>query len=48
MNWSAKPHFTSDSDTEVIGHLLVKELIKHKPVESIKNVMRRLIGSYLW
>jgi amidophosphoribosyltransferase len=38
--------FTSDSDTEVIGHLLVKELIKHEPVESIKNVMRRLIGSY--
>jgi amidophosphoribosyltransferase len=38
--------FVSDSDTEVIGHLLVKELIKHGPVESIRNVMRRLIGSY--
>ena len=25
--------FVSDSDTEVIGHLLVKELIKHEPVE---------------
>ena len=38
--------FVSDSDTELIGHLLVKELIKHGPVESIQNVMRRLVGSY--
>ncbi|MCQ1536236.1 amidophosphoribosyltransferase [Methanosarcina sp. KYL-1] len=38
--------FLSDSDTEVIGHLLVKELIRHDPVESIRNVMRRLVGSY--
>jgi amidophosphoribosyltransferase len=38
--------FISDSDTEVIGHLLVKELIKHEPIESIKNVMRKLVGSY--
>lgn len=38
--------FISDSDTEVIGHLLVKELIKHEPVESIRNVMRKLVGSY--
>lgn len=38
--------FISDSDTEVIGHLLVKELIRHKPVESIRNVMRKLVGSY--
>ena len=38
--------FVSDSDTEVIGHLLVKELIKREPIESIKNVMRKLIGSY--
>ena len=38
--------FVSDSDTEVIGHLLVKELLRHKPVESIRNVMRKLVGSY--
>jgi amidophosphoribosyltransferase len=38
--------FISGSDTEVIGHLLVKELIKHEPIESIKNVMRKLVGSY--
>jgi len=38
--------FVSDSDTEVIGHLLVKELIKREPIESIKNVMRKLVGSY--
>jgi amidophosphoribosyltransferase len=38
--------FVSDSDTEVIGHLLVKELIRHEPVESIRNVMRKLVGSY--
>lgn len=38
--------FVSDSDTEVIAHLLVKELIKHEPVESVRNVMHRLSGSY--
>ncbi|MDY9926200.1 amidophosphoribosyltransferase [Methanosarcina sp.] len=38
--------FISDSDTEVIGHLLVKELIKHNPIESIRTVMRKLVGSY--
>lgn len=38
--------FISDSDTEVIGHLLVKELIKHEPIESIRTVMRKLVGSY--
>lgn len=38
--------FVSDSDTEVVGHLLVKELIKREPIESIKNVMRKLVGSY--
>jgi amidophosphoribosyltransferase len=38
--------FVSDSDTEVIGHLLVKELLRHEPVESIRNVMRKLVGSY--
>jgi amidophosphoribosyltransferase len=45
LEWEGRI-FLSDSDTEVIGHLLVKELIKHDPVESIKNVMRKLIGSY--
>lgn len=45
LEWEGRI-FLSDSDTEVIGHLLVKELIKHDPVESIKNVMRRLVGSY--
>jgi amidophosphoribosyltransferase len=38
--------FITDSDTEVIAHLLVKELLKHGPVDSIKNVMNRLEGSY--
>jgi len=38
--------FVSDSDTEVIGHLLVKELLRHEPVESIRNVMCKLVGSY--
>ncbi len=38
--------FISESDTEVIGHLLVKELIRHDPIESIRNVMRKLVGSY--
>ncbi|MGB9926770.1 MAG: amidophosphoribosyltransferase [Methanosarcina sp.] len=45
LEWEGRI-FISDSDTEVIGHLLVKELIKHGPVESIRNVMRRLVGSY--
>jgi amidophosphoribosyltransferase len=38
--------FVSDSDTEVIGHLLVKELLRYEPVESIRNVMCKLVGSY--
>jgi amidophosphoribosyltransferase len=38
--------FITNSDTEVIAHLLVKELLRHEPVEAIKNVMGRLIGSY--
>jgi amidophosphoribosyltransferase len=38
--------FHSDSDTEVIAHLLVKELMRGDYVEAIAEVMRRLIGSY--
>ncbi|WP_440952745.1 amidophosphoribosyltransferase [Methanococcoides sp. FTZ1] len=38
--------FITNSDTEVIAHLLVKELLKHDPIESIKAVMTRLRGSY--
>ncbi|UGV40730.1 amidophosphoribosyltransferase [Methanococcoides orientis] len=38
--------FITNSDTEVIAHLLVKELLKHDPVQSIKAVMSRLKGSY--
>jgi amidophosphoribosyltransferase len=38
--------FVTNSDTEVITHLLVKELLKHDPVCSIRAVMRRLVGSY--
>ena len=38
--------FITNSDTEVIAHLLVKELLRHDPLVSIKNVMSRLVGSY--
>ena len=38
--------FITDSDTEVILHLLVKELLKSNIVDSIHAVMRRLLGSY--
>jgi amidophosphoribosyltransferase len=38
--------FTSDSDTEVIAHLLVKELMRNDPVEAIRETMRRLVGSF--
>ncbi|MBN1133382.1 MAG: amidophosphoribosyltransferase [Methanosarcinaceae archaeon] len=38
--------FVTNSDTEVITHLLVKELLKHGPIDSIRAVMRRLVGSY--
>jgi len=38
--------FLSDSDTEVIAHLLVKELMHRGLEEAVKEVMRRLIGSY--
>ncbi len=39
--------FLSSSDTEVIAHILVKELIKTgDPLEAIRSLMRRLDGSY--
>lgn len=38
--------FLSDSDTEVIAHLLVKELMRNDIVEAIRRLMRRLVGSY--
>ncbi len=38
--------FVANSDTEVIAHLLVKELLKHGPVEAMRNVMKQLNGSY--
>jgi amidophosphoribosyltransferase len=38
--------FTSDSDTEVIAHLLVKYLLKNDIVTAIKDTMRKLVGSY--
>ncbi|WNY24977.1 amidophosphoribosyltransferase [Methanolapillus millepedarum] len=38
--------FTTDLDVEVIALLLVKELLKHDAVGAIKNVMRRINGSY--
>lgn len=38
--------FLSTSDTEVIAHLLVKELIKSDIAEAIREVMRQLVGSY--
>ncbi|OPY28050.1 MAG: Glutamine--fructose-6-phosphate aminotransferase (isomerizing) [Methanocella sp. PtaU1.Bin125] len=38
--------FTSDSDTEVIAHLLVKELMRNDLVEAVRETMRKLSGSY--
>jgi len=38
--------FITSSDTEVIAHLLVKALLVHDPLESIKEVMSMLKGSY--
>ncbi|ADI73116.1 amidophosphoribosyltransferase [Methanohalobium evestigatum Z-7303] len=38
--------FITDSDTEVIAHLLVKQLLKHNIFDSIRQVMQRLVGSY--
>lgn len=38
--------FRSDSDTEVIAHLLVKNLMQHDLVESVKELLKKLEGSY--
>lgn len=38
--------FHSETDTEVIAQLLVKELVRHDPIEAIKELMRRVVGSY--
>ena len=38
--------FHSDTDTEVIAHLLAKELVRHDPIEAVKILMRRVVGSY--
>ncbi len=38
--------FVASSDTEVIAHLLVKELLKYDPVDAIRHVMKQLNGSY--
>ncbi|TGC08357.1 amidophosphoribosyltransferase [Methanolobus halotolerans] len=38
--------FVASSDTEVIAHLLVKELLKYDSVVAISNVMKQLNGSY--
>jgi amidophosphoribosyltransferase len=38
--------FHSGTDTEVMAQLLAKELVRHDPIEAIKEVMKRVIGSY--
>ena len=38
--------FLSDSDTEVIAHLLVKELLHSSLEDAVKEVMKQLVGSY--
>ncbi|RZN41067.1 MAG: amidophosphoribosyltransferase [Methanophagales archaeon ANME-1-THS] len=38
--------FHSDTDTEVIAQLLAKELMRHDPIAALKEVMKRVIGSY--
>ncbi len=38
--------FHSSTDTEVIAHLLAKELVRHDLIEAIKELMKRVIGSY--
>ncbi|MCX9012379.1 MAG: amidophosphoribosyltransferase [Candidatus Methanoperedens sp.] len=38
--------FLSDSDTEVIAHLLVKELIHYELEDAVRELMKRLVGSY--
>ncbi len=38
--------FLSDSDTEVIAHLLVKKLMHSDLDEAVRELMKRLVGSY--
>lgn len=38
--------FHSDTDTEVIAHLLVKDMLRHDPIDAVRNMMKRVIGSY--
>ncbi len=38
--------FLSDSDTEVIAHLLVKELMRRELEDAIRELMKKLVGSY--
>jgi amidophosphoribosyltransferase len=38
--------FMSDSDTEVIAHLLVKELMRNDLENAVRETMRKLVGSY--
>ncbi|MGB9901553.1 amidophosphoribosyltransferase [Methanothrix sp.] len=43
---SAGDIFSTTSDTEVIAHLLVKEIQRYDLADAIRAVMRRLVGSY--
>jgi amidophosphoribosyltransferase len=38
--------FLSDSDTEVIAHLLVKKLMHSELENAVRELMKRLVGSY--
>jgi amidophosphoribosyltransferase len=38
--------FQSTSDTEVIAHLLARELLKCDLIEALKAIMRKMVGSY--
>ncbi|MEM0498885.1 MAG: amidophosphoribosyltransferase [Methanothrix sp.] len=38
--------FSTTSDTEVIAHLLVKEIQRYDLADAMRAVMRRLVGSY--
>jgi len=38
--------FATESDTEVIAYLLVKELIKSDFEDAVRSLMKRLVGSY--
>ena len=38
--------FHSDTDTEVMAQLLAKELMRHDPIGAIKELMKRVVGSY--